>query len=344
MKISNIYIGGWFQRTTLQLSEVYDFLRDGTSQLKLNKDKLQEYHHALAVTEIEYGLAGEEFVTFTTEEGIGVKLYEDGLITLRSDDISEEAMTNEIQRLKDYYETRLSPAVNYLFSLGAPVSAELAHVENIYPYFIVCDNAPKDKLNELLAATDRQKYYEFTNKNYSILRGDEYYFINNKKASPEVITRYIEEQIFIREFKAQLHRYLNLHRVIWENLNLIKTRLENRPKDYDELTDKFVGYQKSTAIIVARLQQMATYLPMRASIAREDQDLADFLAISGYRYDALDSTLAYVQSLWTMTSDRLRILHQLFSDAKFSRLLCALRPLIVLVVLAVILLIATFFK
>ena len=42
MKIERIYIGGWFQRTTLQLSEIYDFVRDGTSQLKLDKNKLQK--------------------------------------------------------------------------------------------------------------------------------------------------------------------------------------------------------------------------------------------------------------------------------------------------------------
>lgn len=33
MKISNVYIGGWFQRTMLQLTEIYDFLRDCKSQL-----------------------------------------------------------------------------------------------------------------------------------------------------------------------------------------------------------------------------------------------------------------------------------------------------------------------
>ena len=37
MKIQKIYIGGWFQRTTLQLSEIYDFLRDGESKLELDK-------------------------------------------------------------------------------------------------------------------------------------------------------------------------------------------------------------------------------------------------------------------------------------------------------------------
>ena len=40
MKITNVYIGGWFQRTMLQLSEIYDFLRDAKTKLNLDQDKL----------------------------------------------------------------------------------------------------------------------------------------------------------------------------------------------------------------------------------------------------------------------------------------------------------------
>lgn len=47
MKISSVHIGGWFQRTMLQLSEVYDFLRNGESQLKLSKKNLLNYTKAL---------------------------------------------------------------------------------------------------------------------------------------------------------------------------------------------------------------------------------------------------------------------------------------------------------
>ena len=36
MKIKNIYIGGWFQRTMLQLSEIYDFLRGEPTQVALD--------------------------------------------------------------------------------------------------------------------------------------------------------------------------------------------------------------------------------------------------------------------------------------------------------------------
>ena len=40
MKIDRIYIGGWFQRTMLQLTEIYDFLRDKKSHLKLDQEKI----------------------------------------------------------------------------------------------------------------------------------------------------------------------------------------------------------------------------------------------------------------------------------------------------------------
>ncbi len=143
MKISEIYIGGWFQRTMLQLSEIYVFLRDGTSQLKLNKRKLAELRDNLGIGSIEYGVQGEEFISIMTSEQIRIKIFEDGLIVLGTDQVSEETMFADIENLKSYYESRLSPAINYIFSLGASVPKELANIENIYPYFVVCDNAKR---------------------------------------------------------------------------------------------------------------------------------------------------------------------------------------------------------
>ena len=84
MKISNIYIGGWFQRTMLQLSEIYDFLRDCKSELKLESKKLNEHRKNLQIGNIEYGVSGEEFITFSTGVGISVKIFEDGLIILNN--------------------------------------------------------------------------------------------------------------------------------------------------------------------------------------------------------------------------------------------------------------------
>lgn len=336
LKIKSIYIGGWFQRTMLQLSEIYDFLRDGTSQAGLEKDKLLNLRNNLRIDSIEYGVANEEFVAFTTKEHIRVKLFEDGLMTIGSNQVSEPTMFADIERLRGYYEERLSPAINYLFSMGAPVFKELASVENIYPYFIVCDNASQDNISELLAKTERQKYFEFDGKNYSVLRGDKYYFINNKKATLSNIERYIEEQVFIREFKGQLHRYLNLHRAIWSKIDAIKKRTNANEQETLSTITKLDRYEKTALLIEGRLEQMAPYVSIREAGMKNDQELTEFLAISGYRYSALEAALEYMKSLWDTTRRYAESAQRLMLRVEQERTVSACRSILFAVVSLVI--------
>lgn len=303
MKIKNIYVGGWFQRTMLQLSEIYDFLRANEVKIKLNPKKLAEYRKNLELGSIEYGVSGEEYLRFTTASGVSVKIFEDGLITLNSQDTSEETLLADIEKVKDYYETRLSPALNYLFSLGAPVPKELAGIQNVYPFFVVLEKASREEIQDLLARTEGQRYFEFSNSKYEVLRGDKYYFINSKTKSEGEIERYIEEQIFIREFKAQLHRYLNIHRIIWEKIDDVKAHQKVRGRDIVKFSTQLEGYAKTITLIDGRIKQMSTYLPTREKIAKGDEDLSEFLEISGYRYETLRDTLEYIKYLWDMTQN-----------------------------------------
>ncbi len=339
MKIKSIYIGGWFQRTTLQLSELYDFLRDGASQLGLDAEKLASLRDNLRLDSIEYGVANEEFVTFTTEEHVKVQLFEDGLMMVSSDQVSEPTMFADIERVRGYYEERLSPAINYLFSLGAPVFKELSRVDTILPYFIVCDNASSKNISELLAKTERQKYFEFEGKDYTVLRGDKYYFINNKKATDANIERYIEEQVFTREFKGQLHRYLNLHRAIWGKIDQIRKPTRLSESEILHAATKLERYEKTALLIKGRLSQMATYVNVREAGIKDDQALVDFLAISGYRYPALVGTLTYVQSLWETTYNYIVSTKKLVVRAEQERLVNfvshLMLPLCALVVVSV---------
>lgn len=314
MKINSIYVGGWFQRTMLQLSEIYDFLRDCKSQLDLDPEKLREYRKALEIGKIDYGVAGEEYVEFTTALNIRVRVFEDGLITLKNNQVSEDTLFADIDRVTDYYENKLSPAFSYLFSLGAPVPKELANIETVYPYFIVCDKVTKDEIADLLSRTEKQKYFEFVNDKYDVVRGDKYYFINNKKQSLENIERYIEEQIFIREFKGQLHRYLNLHRIIWEKIDTVKEKVNIKGSDIVQFNTKLEGYAKTINLIDGRINQMSTYLPTREKIAKSDPELAEFLAISGYRYETLKDTLDYIKHIWSMTKNYVSSAQKLFKD------------------------------
>ena len=316
MKISDIYIGGWFQRTMLQLSEIYDFLRTCKTELKLNPKKLGEYRDNLKITNIEYGVSMEEFIYFSTAVGINVKIFEDGLITLNYSDTTEDTLLSDVDRVQDYYENRLSPALNYLFSLGAPVPKELAGIKNVYPYFIVCEKATQNQIRDLLAKTEGQEYFEFEKDKYSVVRGDKYYFINNKSKSSEEIERYIEEQVFIREFKGQLHRYLNIHRIIWEKIDEVKDHAKVKGFEIVKFTTKLEAYAKTINLIDTRIKQMNTYIPTREKIAKNDVELAEFLEIFGYRYETLRDTLEYVQYLWSMTQNYVTAAQEQFESLK----------------------------
>lgn len=301
MKISNVYVGGWFQRTMLQLSEIYDFVRGIEPKIALDPKKLASYRAALDLDTIEYGVEGEEFVRLTTKEHVSIKIFEDGLIVLNYQDATEDTFADDLERVREYYEKRLSPALNYLFSLGAPVPKELAGIENVYPYFIVLEKATKKNLQDLIAKTENQRYYEFGNPKYDVIRGDKYYFINNKTKSDDEIERFVEEQIFMREFKAQLHRYLNIHRIIWEKIDEVKEHEKVRGKDIVKFTTQLEAYAKTINLIDGRIKQMGTYIPTREKIAKSDPDLEEFLTVSGYRYETLRDTLNYIGYLWDMT-------------------------------------------
>lgn len=316
MEISSIYIGGWFQRNMLQLTEIYDFLRTCSSKLNLEQEKLDEYHKGLGIGKIEYGVLGEEYVLFTTSYNITVKVFEDGLIVLKNTEVSENTLFADIDKLKDYYENKLSPAFSYLFSLGAPVPKELANIETVYPYFIVSNNSKREDMLDLLNSTEKQKYFEFSCKSYDVVRGDKYYFINNKLENLDNIERYIEEQIFIREFKGQLHRYLNMHRIIWEKIDEVKENTNVKGSEIVKFTSKLEGYAKTITLIDGRINQMNSYISTREKIAKNDKDLVEFLAISGYRYETLKDTLEYIKQLWKMTKDYVVSAQKLFGGLK----------------------------
>ena len=257
----------------------------------------------MAIGKIDYGSIGIDYIEIITSYFIKIKIFEDGLIVLNSEDAREETLFSDIDKITDYYENKLSKALNYLFSLGAPVPKELANIETVYPYFVVLDNAKKEQMNELLSKTDRQKYFEFDSKDYEVIRGDKYYFINNKSKNIDEIETYIQEQIFMREFKGQLHRYLNIHRIIWEKIDDVKEKKQVKGSDIIKFRSKIEGYQKTINLIESRINQMDSYLSTREKITRNKDDVNEFLGVFGYKYETLKNTLSYIKQLWSMTKN-----------------------------------------
>jgi hypothetical protein len=76
--------------------------------------------------------------------------------------------------------------------------------------------------------------------------------INNLK-DEKLVREIIESQIFFREFKSQLHRYLAIHRILWEKIRTIKERGEIKGSEVDSLRNELSVYQKTINLIGARI-------------------------------------------------------------------------------------------
>lgn len=311
VKAEKIYIGGWFQRTTLHLSEIYDFLKEAESPLELDKNKLAELHDGLEIESVEMKLANLDYVELRSRSGIGVKIFEDGLIVLNKDNVT--SVGDDLQELRDYYENKLSPSISYIFSLGAPIPKELANIKTIYPYFVVLNKAEKSDIESLLNKFEQEKYFEVTRGDFEIYRGDKLYVINNISEQLSDIERLIEEQIFIREFKTQLHRYLNLHRIIWERIAEVKERGQIRGNEVGSFKSKIESYGKTINLIEARINQMDSYIKTRGRIFDSDKRLTEFVEVLNFKYETLSDTLEYIKDIWGMTKNYVDSALELFS-------------------------------
>ena len=122
----NIVFGGWYQRTTLHLSEVHRFLLKGTSSLGLSKVKLKSLRNGLGLKSIKKNVGYLEYLEIETKSGIRVKYFEDGLYILSKKDVD---IGDAKKKIKKYFDERFQPAINYLFSLGAPTPKILSNIQ-----------------------------------------------------------------------------------------------------------------------------------------------------------------------------------------------------------------------
>lgn len=310
MSSEKIFIGGWYQRTMLHLSEIYDFLRDGASPLDLDEKNLISLRQGLRIEAIEMRVRDFEFINIQTKHGIKIRIFEDGLISLN---IEATNIKKDIAKLTSFFENDLSPALNYLFSLGAPVPKELANIKTVYPYFVVLNQASKESVKKILAEFKQGQYFEIIKKEFEIYRGDKLYVINNVSEKIETIERLINEQIFVREFKGQLHRYLNLHRSIWEKIATVKERGEIYGHEAGQLKSQIDSYSKTVNLISSRINQMGIYVGTRGKIVKNDQDLQRIAEVLQYKYETLVDSLDYIIEIWVMTKNYLDSARDVFA-------------------------------
>jgi hypothetical protein len=305
MLIKSVTIGGWFQRTTLHLSEIQFFL-NGKDILGLDAKVLQKNLKSLGVKHFERVVDEIEYLVLDLQNGLRVKITEDGLVTLKANLQTEDfvLLKTEIEKVKSFYENNLSKAIGYIFSRGAPVPKELAKIENIYPYIL---DVQTNNIADVLEIYNKLKDEISSNakaEKVTIYKGKKLMVIQNIN-DLKVFDLFAETEIFFREFKTQMSRYLHIHREIWEKINVIKNRDSIKGHEILQIREELQEEQKTINLIEARINQMPTYLKTRAKLTDISSLHKDLHPLFQYKFETLLDTHDYIKSLWAMTKNYL---------------------------------------
>lgn len=297
VKIKRIELGYWYPLTTLHLAEMQDFFAGHTTPLHLDATTLIALRSKLGIVSSELKLGELEYLDMEARSNIRVRVYEDGLVTLCDDHTS---LRHDIKELTDYFEKAYMPAIRYLFSVGAPAPKDLAGIEHETPCFIVATDCSKHQAIAILDELGATLEFELDTKDMVLYRGGEFFVIAVKPHFTGA-EELIETWIFFKEFKSQLHHYMNLHRAIWTQIEAIKEERYIRGWQIKAQRTKLESYKKTIELIEARIGQMDLYMASRSKVASDrgwDTYLADILQ---FRYTNLEHTHDYVKSLWSMT-------------------------------------------
>ena len=291
--------GGWYQRTTLHMSEVHNLFAHGTSALNLSKEELKKFQRALELSSVSRESGYLEYVKAVTESGIEIRYYEDGLyiLEMNGDDVSSLEKT-----LKEYFERKFNPAISYIFSLGAPTPKVLANIKTLHPVVVSVvgegDFTPD-------SAIYGETYTKIEGKSFTVYKTPRYIFIHSPDGASKFLSDIVEMQIFFREFKDQLEKYLSIHRTIWEEISDIKEEKTLKGKDVEAVRGKLDGYQKTINLISNRINQMGSYNNTRSSITKYLKIEKELVSVLEYKFETLTDTLSYIKEIWKMTSDYL---------------------------------------
>lgn len=305
-----ITFGGWYQRTTLHLTEISRFFTNTYSDLDLSSEKLRELHKNLDLKSVKRISWLIEYLEIETKSGIKIRYYEDGLyfLSIKSNEVEKES-----RKLKKYFEEKFKPAIDYIFSLGAPTPKILANIKDDHPIVIggVSLNPRRINLDEKVYG---KVYSETVSRNARVFKTPDYISVIISKSSKKELEHLIEMQIFFREFKSQLHKYLNTHRKIWEEIAEIKEKKEIKGKEIGKYKSQLESYQKTINLIGNRINQMGSYAETRASLAKKLGVEANLISHFEYKHEDLSNTLDYIKEIWKMTENYVDSALQLMRD------------------------------
>ena len=156
---------------------------------------------------------------------------------------------------------------------------------------------------------DEQKYgkiySKISSKDITVYKTPEHIFVVAAQAKNKVIVDIIEMQMFFREFKDQLEKYLEIHRLLWEKISRIKNRKQLKGDKISKVRYELDSYDKTVTLISSRMNQMGAYVSTRAQISQNLKIEKHLNRLFQYKFEVLTNTLDYIKDIWDMTREYL---------------------------------------
>lgn len=293
-----VTVGGWYPRTTLHLDEVFQYLTQKKAE-GLNTKRLEKLHKALDLKSVTFDYANIDRVVAITNSNLTITYTEDGLYQISKETKNPK---KDEQQISDYLKNNFQPAISYLFSRGAPTPKLLAeiNVERPTVFSIYDKNHKKHTPPKSLGKSDGKIHSQSLTVHFF----PKYiYLVGNKK---EIIEDVVSMQIFFREFKSQLAKYLQIHRDIWEKVDDLTEKSDIKGSEISDVFTELAEYEKTILLIRNRLNQMGAYINTREELAGQLNVQEAMQDLFKYRFEDLGDSLSYIQEIWVMTIDYIK--------------------------------------
>lgn len=294
-KIKDIYLGTWFQRTSLHLFELYNFLNNKNTIKDLDSEKLKSLRKALNVKSVRLHEESRFYYLEANCSDVEISITEDGIILMSPvDDKNRQALEN-------FYTHKFGPAISYLFSKGAPLPKELSKVESLYPVMFLTSSINEQEAQTLLRESGDELISIAKSQSLDIYYGHQVNVFNlNKKILHESMTEFLRNLVFFRDVEDQLNNYLQSHRDMWEEVSNVRESRVIKYREFPNVRQKLLDYLEVLSFVKARLAQIEDTLEARQSLMTASVEAA-LRSVGLDRFQQLKTAQRYIMDIWQMT-------------------------------------------
>ncbi|KKP33105.1 MAG: hypothetical protein A2312_03695 [Candidatus Staskawiczbacteria bacterium RIFOXYB2_FULL_32_9] len=303
MKIENIYIGTWIPRASIHLKEIYKFLNSAESSvIGLEAKKLKAFKEVLVIDKVEFIKDEKIDIIKASCKECDISISEEGIIMLKSkNEISNKNFQNTRLDLEKFFLEKFSPAIKYLFSLGAPLPKQLQDIREVYPTIITLRDCPKEDALEFIKKENLEIYSENKYGKIEVFFGEDTNIINLDGAKEDgKFETLLQDIIFLKELSLYLANCLNIHREIWEKIDLVREAKEIAYKDFPAIREQINGYLKTLSLTKARINQMSDIIETRKELESKEE-IKELNNLKINRTQNLIGDIKYIKDLWEIT-------------------------------------------